>query len=289
MTETKNPPFQNSASASPFSGLTAFSRDLWIGHDVHNDISVGLGAYHVWSAMGWHDIRQRYRRSILGPFWFTLTTLIMVAVLGFLYSTLLDQDITLYLPYLGIGLVVWQFISTTANESCSMLISSAHILRQMRIPVSSYIIRMVWRNVIILLHSLPVVIILLLLLGNPLKLSSVLAIPGLLILALNMVWFSLIVGVLCARYRDIAPIVGNIFQVGFFLTPVMWQTEALDGRAWVAHFNPLYHLIELIRAPLTTGSFPLLSWTVSLTILVGGFMIAQYLMVRFRNRIPYWI
>lgn len=289
MTETTSALPKDRPETSPFDGLTSFSRELWIGHDARNDISVGLGAWHVWSILGWHDIRQRYRRSVLGPFWFTLSTLIMVAVLGLLYSILLDQDITVYLPYLGVGLVIWQFISTAANEGCATLISSAHLLRQMRVPVSSYIIRMVWRNVIILLHSLPVVVILLVLLGNPLYFSAILAIPGVALLALNMVWFCLIVAVLCARYRDIAPIVGNIFQVGFFLTPVMWQVQALDGRDWVANFNPFYHMIEVIRAPLTTGSFPLLSWIVSLAMLIGGFTLAQYIMVRCRGRITYWI
>lgn len=289
MTETTSAPAQKMAEASPFEGLTAFSRELWIGHDARNDISVGLGAWHVWSTLGWHDIRQRYRRSVLGPFWFTLTTLIMVVVLGLLYSVLLGQDISVYLPYLGVGLVIWQFISTAANEGCATLIGSAHLLRQTRIPVSSYIIRMVWRNAIILLHSLPVVVMLLMLLGNPLHFSAVLAIPGMVLLALNMVWFCLVVAMLCARYRDIAPIVGNIFQVGFFLTPVMWQVEALDGRNWVANVNPFYHLIEMIRAPLTTGSFPFVSWMVSFVMLVGGFALAQYLMVRCRGRITYWI
>jgi ABC-type polysaccharide/polyol phosphate export permease len=282
-------PTARDADDSPFAGLLSFSRDLWINHKARNDISVGLGAWRVWSTLGWHDIRQRYRRSVLGPFWFTLTTLIMVAVLGMLYSILLKQDISVYLPYLGVGLVVWQFISTTANEGCATLISSSHMMRQMRVPVSSYIARMVWRNVIILLHSLPVVVILLVVLGNKLHFSAVLAIPGLVLLALNMVWFCIIIAVLCARYRDIAPIVGNIFQVGFFLTPVMWQIEALDGRDWVANWNPFYHMIEIIRAPLTTGDFPLLSWVVSLALLVAGFAAAQYLMVRARGRITYWI
>src|SRR6218665_196386 len=74
------------------------SEGAWHSHDGSNDISVGLSAWHVWAALGWHDIRQRYRRSVLGPFWFTLSTLILVAVLGVLYSTLLGQEITEYLP-----------------------------------------------------------------------------------------------------------------------------------------------------------------------------------------------
>ena len=63
-------------------------------HNESDDLIVGMKAVRVWGTLGWHDIRQRYRRSVLGPFWFTLSTIIMVVVLGALYSTLLDRKST---------------------------------------------------------------------------------------------------------------------------------------------------------------------------------------------------
>mgnify|MGYP006151529417 CR=1 FL=1 len=48
--------------------------DAWYEHDGRSDIWVGLRNTHVWSALGWHDIRQRYRRSVLGPFWIVIAT-----------------------------------------------------------------------------------------------------------------------------------------------------------------------------------------------------------------------
>ena len=254
-----------------------------------NDIKKGLSAYTIWSILGWHDIRQRYRRSIIGPFWFTLSTALLVIVLGFLYSSLLKVDIKTYLPFLAVGLVVWQFISTLINEGTTVLIDSQTLIKQINLPITVHVCREVWRNFIILLHSLPTLILMLLLFGIWPHWSIVILLPlGLLLLFLNGIWIGIILGILSARFRDITPIVTSLTQIAFFLTPVMWSPEILESRAWVALWNPLYHSIEVIRAPLIGSPILLESWIWSLTFCVVNGLVAQWLMKRFRNRIAYW-
>jgi len=106
-----------------------------------NDIQKGLSAYTIWSVLGWHDIKQRYRRSIIGPFWFTLSTALMVIVLGVLYATLLKQEIRHYLPFLAVGLVVWQFINTVINEGTTILIGSQSLIKQINLPLTVHVCR----------------------------------------------------------------------------------------------------------------------------------------------------
>jgi lipopolysaccharide transport system permease protein len=98
-----------------------------------------------------------------------------------------------------------------------------------------------------------------------------------------------VLGILCARYRDVLPIVGNLLQVAFFFTPIMWSKELLKDRAWVADYNPLHHLIQIVRAPILGQQIEIQSWVWSLGMLLIGFAAAQYLMVRCRNRVPYWL
>lgn len=259
------------------------------GHTPSNDIYNGICAMNVWGTLGWHDIRQRYRRSVLGPFWFTISTLIMVVVLGALYSTLLHQEVQNYLPYLALGLVIWQYLSTIVIEGCNTFISATGLIKQIRIPVTIHVCRAVWRNFAILLHSLPVVVALFLFFGKRLDFAFLLVFPALLVLLLHGVWIGTVLGVLCARFRDIPPIVANLVQVAFFFTPVMWSPEILKERAWVATYNPLYHLIEIVRAPITGRPVLWESWGWSVGLLLVGFLAAQCLMQRFRNRIPYWV
>ena len=258
-------------------------------HNQNNDIVVGLLAYPVWGVLGWHDIRQRYRRSILGPFWFTLSTAIMVIVLGSLYSILLQQDVRFYVPYLAIGLIIWQFLSTCVLEGCTIFTGSAFMIKQIRLPLTVYVCRHVWRNFVIFLHSLPIAILALIFYGVWPN-EHILFLPlGILLLLINSIWISIVLGIVSARFRDIQPIMGNFMQIGFFFTPVMWTVEILKDRAWVANYNPLYHLIEIVRAPVLGQPAPLQSWMWAIGIAMMGFILAQWLMVRYRNRVAYWL
>ena len=258
-------------------------------HKPNSDIMMGISAWRIWGTLGWHDIRQRYRRSVLGPFWFTLSTAIMVVVLGMLYATLLKQEVTTYLPFLAVSLVVWQYIGSVTNEGCNAFIASAYLIKQIRLPLTIHVCRLVWRNFIILLHSLPVVILMLVAFENSVGIEFVLVPFALMVLMLHGIWMGVVLGVLCARFRDIPPIVTNLVQVAFFFTPVMWMPEILEDRAWIAHYNPFYHLIEIVRAPLLDRPVYLESWVWSIGLLGVGFMFAQYLMRRARNRVPYWL
>ena len=85
------------------------------------------------------------------------------------------------------------------------------------------------------------------------------------------------------------PIVSNFIQIAFFFTPVMWSPDILKQRAWVAEYNPLYHLIEVVRAPVLGDPTHINSWIWSIGLAVFGFALAQWMMFRFRNRVAYWL
>jgi ABC-type polysaccharide/polyol phosphate export permease len=152
-----------------------------------------------------------------------------------------------------------------------------------------HVCRIVWRNFVILLHSFPVVVVLLIAFGHWPRPEFVLVPIGLFLLMLHGVWVGVTLGVLCARFRDIPPIVTNLIQVVFFFTPVMWSPEILKERAWVAEYNPLYHLIETVRAPIIGRPIHWESWAWSIGLLIVGFAFSQFLMQRARNRVPYWL
>jgi ABC-type polysaccharide/polyol phosphate export permease len=253
------------------------------------DILTGMCSLRMWGTLGWHDIKQRYRRSVLGPFWFTLSTAIMVGVLGALYSSILNQEISQYLPFLAAGLVVWQFISGSVLEGCTVFITSGTLIKQIDLPLTIHVCRVVWRNFIILLHSLPIVIVALLIFGEMPNLEIIWLPFGLVLLVLNAVWISVVLGILCSRYRDVLPIVSNFLQIAFFFTPVMWSPEILKDRGWIAEYNPLYHLIEIVRAPILGKPIPIESWFWSIAMVLIGFGFSQYLMARCRNRVAYWL
>lgn len=254
-----------------------------------SDMFGGVAMIAVWGILGWQDIRQRYRRSVLGPFWLTISTAIMVGALGFVYSGLFKQPLSEYLPYVGVGMIVWALISSVANESCNVFPAAEGMIKQIRLPLTVHVCRMVWRNIVIFLHNAIILVVIYLMFGKGFH-ADLLTLPlAVLVLAVNGVWVGLLLGIFCTRFRDIAQIVANMIQLLFFVTPIMWSPTILGDRGWIATYNPAYHYIELLRAPILGHAFPVMSWGVVLIITVTGLAVALAALARYRHRVAYWL
>ena len=253
------------------------------------DLKNGISSIHVWLMLGWQEIRQRYRRSVIGPFWLTISTGAMIAGMGPLYGRLFGQDISAYFPYLAISFIVWLLIANLINDCSNAFIAAEGFIKQIRMPLTIHILRVIWKNLIIFVHNLAIVA-LVFLFYPPEPGWHLLQFPiALLLIAVNALWFGILVGLLCARFRDIPLIISSVVQVGFFLTPVMWKADMLGKHIWFAKINPLYHFIEIVRAPLIGGGPTLLSWGAVLTITLTGYVVMILVFSRFRARIAYWV
>jgi lipopolysaccharide transport system permease protein len=254
-----------------------------------NDLREGITSYHIWGTLGWQDIRQRYRRSVIGPFWLTISTAIMVASMGFLYARIMNQGVAQYLPYLAVGLIVWGTISTIVNEACVVFISNEHLIKQVRLPLTVHVCRLVWRNAVIFGHNALILAAVLFLFASTSIPAILVAILGAGMLFLNGIWIGLVIGLVCARFRDVPPIVVNVMQIVFFLTPILWQSSVLGNKLWVAHVNPFHHQIEIIRAPLLGEGLPWMSLVAVAITLAIGMLVAVAMLARYRHRLAYWL
>ena len=253
------------------------------------DVWQGLTMWRLWGSMGWNDVLQRYRRSLLGPFWLTLSMSIMIGMLGVLYAHLFGMEIADFMPYLCLGLLIWSFISTLLNEAGTVFIGSEAYIRQMRLPFTLHVCRFVWRNLIIFAHNAVVYVAIALIFKIALNWSVLLVIPGLLLLLVNGLSIGVLLGMLSARFRDIPQIVTSLTQVLFFVTPIVWKPEMLKERIAFALANPVHHFIELLRAPLLGDIPSALSYGVALAFTLLSVTASVLLLHRFRSRIAYWI
>ena len=189
----------------------------------------------------------------------------------------------------AIGFVVWSFISGQINEGCNAFIDGQGSIKQVRLPMSVYVYRVVWRNLIILSHNFMIVVVVVLLFGIRPGWTAILAVPAIGVLCLNGVWAGLLLGLVSARFRDVPLIIINAMQIAFFMTPIIWQPELLPSGAPVVTFNPFFHAIELVRAPVMGTAPPLLSWLDLFATTLAGTALAFTLYVRYRCRITYWV
>ena len=253
------------------------------------DIVQGARARYLWGMLGWQDIRRRYRRSMLGPFWLTISMGVLVAALGTLYGTLLKVEIADYIPFLALGFIVWTLISGLITDGCSAFIGAGSIIMQTNLPLSVHVYRMAWRNLLIFCHNAAIFAIVAALFAIWPGWIGLLALPGLALLCLNGIWVGLLLGIISARFRDVPPIVASVVRIAFFVTPIIWLPELIPGRALVLDFNPFFHFVELVRAPLLGQAPGLVSWLAVSGITLSGWFVAFALFHRYRWRIAYWV
>ena len=241
--------------------------------------------------LGSQEIKQRYRRSKLGPFWITISMGVTIAIISVIFSQALDNAIENFVPHVAIGIVTWSFISSTINEGATSFISSSNMIRQLALPLSVYPMKILWKNFIVLLHNVWIIPIVFLLIGRPFAITCLLCIPAFFLLSLNLFVISLMLGTVCARYRDLLPIVSSVLQVLFYVTPIIWTENALNARAslFVMQINPFYHFLEIIRKPLMGTLPPADSWIICLIITSGLLMFGLLFFGLFKKRVAYWV
>ncbi len=255
-----------------------------------DDLHEGIFAKHVWVLLAWQDTKVKYRRSILGPFWVTLSSAIFIAALGPIYGTLMGNESTLsYIFFLAIGYIFWQFISSLILDGCQTFIGSEGLIRQTNLPLSTYPMTVLWKNIIVFLHNLLIILILAFFCISTFSISLISLPIGFGVLCLNGFCWAIIFGVISARYRDIPQIITSLLQLLFVLTPVFWYPGALKHKAWAYELNPFYHFLAIMRTPLMDGVIPIDSWFWILSMTVVDVLVASLLFIRWRSNIVYWL
>ncbi len=246
--------------------------------------------WHVWALLGVSDIRLRYKRSRFGQFWITLSMGFFVAGIGAVYGGLFHQSLHDYIPYLAVNMIVWTFIQTSISESCQAFIEASPYLRQEALPKSTFIMRVLMRNVMALGHNVIIVPLVFILFGYAPSPVALLALPGLALVLAGVFLASVSLALLCTRFRDMPQIVGNLLQLAFFVTPIMWHVEQLGPNAvYVEVLNPFAAFLRVVSEPLL-GRVPAPDTYLTVAVALGVLsLVAWPCFARFRARIVYWL
>lgn len=254
------------------------------------DLWRALAEWELWFTMAWQDIKQRYRGSMLGPFWVTISMGVQVGAWSIVFGQLFGTELSQYIPYLTLGSLAWSWMAAVINESTQLFVFAQRYVKQIRLPITLFIFRLLARNLIVLGHNFVVYIVVAIIFGLNPGWRGLLAIPGLLLGMLSLFWIALFFGMLGARFRDFPQIVTSIVTVMFLLTPILWQPAQLGGhRYFVVDYNPVYYFIEIVRQPLMGHAPPIGFWKVTLLIAATIMAIVFPIFRRFRGRIAYWV
>jgi ABC-2 type transport system permease protein len=274
-----------------FTDAAAQSRTLsraWL------DLVDGFARRELWLHLGWQDIKQRYRRSVLGPFWITIATATTAVAMGALYSKLFHLELSVHLPYVTLGLIVWNLINAAIIEGADVFVANEGLIKQLPTPLSVHVYRLVWRQLILFAHNIVIYVVIAIIFPKSWSWADLSVLPALVLIMLNCVWVSLCFGILSTRYRDISPLLFSVVQLLFFMTPIIWNASTLhqqgaDRWAKIVELNPLLHYLEIVRAPLLGDPQHLRHWVVVLVLTLVGWVVAMLALRQFRARVPYWV
>ncbi|CCD29569.1 ABC-type polysaccharide/polyol phosphate export system, permease component [Candidatus Glomeribacter gigasporarum BEG34] len=256
-----------------------------------HDIRESFSHTQLWLWTGLQDIKLRYRRSALGPWWLTISTGILVAAMGILYAGIFKHTISDYLPNFAVSYIFWIFFSGQINESATAFTQFENILKQTRIPLLSCVLRILTRHVIILLHNALIILIAFMIFGFKFSLNLIYFLPAFFIFLLFLLSISVAVGILCTRYRDMVQLISSMLQILFFLSPILWKTEILEhgAQSLIVRINPIFYLMETVRRPLFGLTITFDLWNGALLCTAISILTSAFLFLKYRARITYWL
>jgi ABC-type polysaccharide/polyol phosphate export permease len=268
------------------SGRSGFDSDL---AEAWGDFLDSMRRWRLWTSLAIHDIASRYRGSVLGPFWITVTTAAMIGGVGLMYSQLLHQSLLEYIPWLATGIVFWALISGMIIEGCDCFVTSGTIIKQTAIPMLSFLARMITRNLINFAHQVVIVAVVLIYFGIWRHSNVLLSLVGLALVMVNLGWAALVCSIISARFRDVPQIVAAVVQISIFITPVFWRPESIHAHRFVLDGNPIYHMLEVTRRPLLGEPVQAISYIVLILMAVVGWALAFALFARTRRRVVHYL
>ena len=258
------------------------------------DLVEGFRRRELWLHLGWQDIKQKYRRSVLGPFWITIATGTTAIAMGLLYSKLFNLELAEHLPYVTLGLIIWNMINAAILEGADVFIANEGLIKQLPTPLSVHVYRLVWRQMILFAHNMVIFVLIAMIFPKPWSWADLTVVPALALIMANCVWVSFCFGILATRYRDIGPLLAALVQLLFFMTPIIWNAETLQRQGagrWskIIELNPLLHYLDIVRAPLLGAHQEPRHWVVVAVITVLGWGAAALALRSYRARVPYWV
>ncbi len=245
-----------------------------------------------WLFIAWFQFLIRYRKTMLGPLWLLVGPALFIVFLGRLYGHIGSVTAEAFIPHLTIGLVVWTLISGFVISSTMVFPAAKSQILQGGMGLTGIIFVHVFSIILQFAHQIVLIVIVMVIFKVSLSWYALISLVGLALLIANGIWLSVVFGIIGARYRDLFEVMQAIMRIAFLATPIIWTADS-GGRGSIMGpyliFNPFYHYLELVRAPLLGKPIAPLSWAVVLSITAIGIVLAWLFKKHFARHVALWV
>lgn len=233
------------------------------------------------------ELGERYRGTLLGGGWYLVLPLLQLAVLAWVFGSLLPARANTTAPYavfLALGLWPWSVFANAAGRSATVLVDNAALLGKIAVPHEVYVHARVASSVIVDLAGFVLVLLVVMLFGvrfDPLGIPAALA--GLAVMLVFALGVSRLLAVLQVFLRDTATAIGQLLSLGFFLSPIVYDRSQLPVAAQQAlALNPFVAPIEAVRHGLLGQPVPWPALAISAVVALLAWLLATWLAARTR-------
>ena len=245
-----------------------------------------------WLVLPLFQFLIRYRRTAIGPLWLLVGPSLFITLLGHLYASIGAAEAARFIPHMTVGYVLWTLILSFVQQAPTIFQRNRAQILQGGLSLQSIIAVDIVTWILGFLHLLPIIVAVFLIYDLRLHWSALESLVGLAIIVANGLWVTRLFGVLGARYRDLSEICQAVMRIAFLATPIVWMPgKGMASGAIGAFliFNPFYHFIEIVRAPLLGQPVAVLSWIMVAVISAFGYVLAEIVTRRYARYVPLWI
>lgn len=250
----------------------------------------GFKNRRIWIFLSLLEIKNRYVGSFIGPFWITISQIVLVFSIGYIYGGIFNIPPETYMPFLTCGFCCWNLINGTLNEGTKCFSGHKEFLNELSITPITFVYKVVCSNLVIFFHNFFSIFFIFYLTKYPYSPIFLLFIIGVFFILINGILVVTTLATLSERFRDIPSFVTNIMQIGFFVTPIIWDPISFKSRAIIIlKLNPFWYFVSAARDPLL-GRMPEIStYLILIVITIINFFIARYVYKKYSKRIIYWM
>jgi ABC-2 type transport system permease protein len=245
-----------------------------------------------WAYATWLGIVTNYRRSRLGVLWLMLPPVLYIWGLGAFFAGMNGRSLTEYAAHVGVGFLLFRLLTSVVLDSTGVLAANQAFILDGRVRITDFVLRVLARSLFYAGVALPVVAVALWLAPQVQPEGFVWLLVSLPLVLLNATWVSVVCSLIGARFPDTEQFIGNVFLFLFLLTPIIWYAEQAppdSTRGLLMRFNPLFHLIESVRAPLLGEPLQVASLQFSAVMALAGILVAAFVYRRYARFVPLWI
>lgn len=283
--------------------MSAVSTESWTGYapldaDVGaqfqaatSDIREGLRRWRSWTYLSVENMKNRYRRTVLGPWWLTIQMAVFVTGLSILFGHIQEQGLRSFIPYVGMGYMAFMLLVGLTNAALAVFVTGSSTLKSTRQPLCNLVLRDAGIEFITFGHNMLLYLVFVVAGLVPLTPKMLIALPVVAVIAVNGLFVGLWLGIAVARFRDVQPLVASILGVIIFFTPVFLKPGQLGSgiRTYAFAWNPFTYLIQAFRAPLIGAPLHPSYYIGTAVVTVINIALGLAVFTRARSRLPYWV